>query len=474
MAENLVIRLQVAVESVDRLMNTLIGAGREPQVLQHLDSLDTQLRSLLYRWEVLTIRASSCTRVNPARILPEVNNDSTLQRVGRPSYDISIPQLEFFRNRMRFTWNQISSMLLVSRTTLWRRVRDVESFSHYYTDITDNHLDECIRRLRQTFPNSGISMMLGHLRSRNIYIQRHRIRASLVRIDPVGSSMRWLNSVARRVYSVPGPNSLWHIDGLHALICWRFVVHGGIDGFSRLIVFLVCSTNNLASTVLTNFMAAVDRHGWPSRVRSDKGGENVDVAEAMLRHRGLNRGSHIAGVSVHNQRIERLWRDVFVGVCHFFYTLFYSMEENGILDPTNTVDLFCLHYVFLPRINHQLHLFTGAWNNHPLRTEANWNPWQIWVNGMISHENIDNTAVRDVFDGITPPGDLYGMDPQGPPPNEFDLGTVEVPDTTLPLNDIELGTISHIQTLAWSNNYGVDIYLETRTIIATLMEANMR
>lgn len=204
---------------------------------------------------------------------------------------------------------------------------------------------------------------------------------------------------------------------MHALICWRFVVHGGIDGFSRLIVFLVCSTNNLASTVLTNFMAAVDRHGWPSRVRSDKGGENVDVAEAMLRHRGLNRGSHIAGVSVHNQRIERLWRDVFVGVCHFFYTLFYSMEENGILDPTNTVDLFCLHYVFLPRINHQLHLFTGAWNNHPLRTEANWNPWQIWVNGMISHENIDNTAVRDVFDWITPPGDLYGMDLQGPPPN---------------------------------------------------------
>ena len=50
-------------------------------------------------------------------------------------------------------------------------------------------------------------------------------------------------------------------------------------------------------------------------------------------------------------------------------------------------------------------------------TEANWNPWQIWVNGMISHENIDNTAVRDVFDWITPPGDLYGMDLQGPPPN---------------------------------------------------------
>ena len=70
--------------------------------------------------------------------------------------------------------------------------------------------------------------------------------------------MRWLNSVARHVYSVPGPNSLRHIDGLHALIRWCFVVHGGIDRFSRLIVFfLICSTNNSASTVLNNFMDAV-------------------------------------------------------------------------------------------------------------------------------------------------------------------------------------------------------------------------
>ena len=36
---------------------------------------------------------------------------------------------------------------------------------------------------------------------------------------------------------------------LHYLIRWRFVIQGGIDGFSRLIVYLSCSTNNLAATV---------------------------------------------------------------------------------------------------------------------------------------------------------------------------------------------------------------------------------
>lgn len=47
---------------------------------------------------------------------------------------------------------------------------------------------------------------------------------------------------------------------------WRLVIHGGIDGFSRMIVFLKCSTNNLVSTVLDCFVQAVRIFGLPSGV----------------------------------------------------------------------------------------------------------------------------------------------------------------------------------------------------------------
>lgn len=86
---------------------------------------------------------------------------------------------------------------------------------------------------------------------------------------------------------------------------WRIVVHGGIDGFSRLPVYLFASSNNKAATVLRLFGQAVEEYGLPSRVRSDKGGENYDVGRFMLNHpsRGPGRGSIIAGNDLHGHAI---------------------------------------------------------------------------------------------------------------------------------------------------------------------------
>ena len=67
----------------------------------------------------------------------------------------------------------------------------------------------------------------------------------------------------------------------------------------------------------------------------------------------------ITGPSVHNQRIERLWRDVYSRVLSYYYNLFYFMEDEGILDPLNDFHVAALHYVFLSKINEKLQLWRG-------------------------------------------------------------------------------------------------------------------
>ena len=115
-----------------------------------------------------------------------------------------------------------------------------------------------------------------------------------------------------------------NLDGHHKLIRWRLVTHAGIDSYSRMIVFIHCSDNNKAATVYHHFLEAAREFGLPSRVRSDQGKENTLVARHMLQKRGENRGSIIIESSIHNQRIERLWRDVFQSVIGMFYRLFLS------------------------------------------------------------------------------------------------------------------------------------------------------
>ena len=148
------------------------------------------------------------------------------------------------------------------------------------------------------------------------------------------------------------------------------MVHGGIDGHSRLVVYLRCSNNNRSQTVLALFLEAITNYGTPSRIRSDQGGENVRVAELMLLLRGPGRGSHITGRSVHNQRIKRLWVDVYRGVLSLYYSLFYFLEDHELLNVNNELHLYCLQYVFIPRINQSLDNFVSAWNRHHLSTEV--------------------------------------------------------------------------------------------------------
>lgn len=90
----------------------------------------------------------------------------------------------------------------------------------------------------------------------------------------------------------------------------------------------------------------------------------------------------VTGKSTHNQRIERLWRDVFCGCLSLFYELFHELEYQGMLNPDDELHLWRLHFVFIPIINRHLNNWRAAYIHHSLRTEHNKTPMQLWISGL--------------------------------------------------------------------------------------------
>lgn len=149
------------------------------------------------------------------------------------------------------------------------------------------------------------------------------------------------------------------------------VVHLAVDGFSRFVLYSHCCGNNKSQTVLNLFTSTiVDLKICPRKIRTDCGGENALLWEIMPQ-------DCITGSSVHNQRVERLNRDVNNNIRNRFAPVFYDMEEQGLLNVENELDIAILQCIFLLRVNQALKVFKDTHNNHPVRTEQNLTPVQL-------------------------------------------------------------------------------------------------
>lgn len=136
---------------------------------------------------------------------------------GRPKFHVTKEQLQYLRS-LSFSWTAIAKMLSISRMTLYRRRVEYEMLDDQQSSISNQQLVESVQQILTEHPHVGQSFILGRLRSLGYRVCRERVRQAIRFLDPL-SILRWHGIVTRRrPYSVPGPNSLWHVGELSGVV----------------------------------------------------------------------------------------------------------------------------------------------------------------------------------------------------------------------------------------------------------------
>ena len=103
-------------------------------------------------------------------------------------------------------------MLMVSWMTVYRRRVEYGLLDEPHSSISDPGLIERVRQLLVQHPQVGQSFISGQLRSQGYRVSRERVRRAVRTCNPLNATLRWQGIATRcQPYSVPGPNSLWHI-----------------------------------------------------------------------------------------------------------------------------------------------------------------------------------------------------------------------------------------------------------------------
>ncbi len=211
-SEYAVEHLTVTIESLSNNIISVIHGSNVSTLAQMEESLNQLLQTLRH---ILNMWIEYCENLdvlqNRSRYTVPVSTNIGNSRRGCPPYLIRKEQLEYLRS-LSFSWVDISKLLMVSRMTLYRRRVEFGIVRISNLSISDPELTLLVQRTITQHPSVGQSFMWGVVRSQGYMVTRERVRRILRTCDPINTALRWGGiATPRQPYSVPGPNSLWHI-----------------------------------------------------------------------------------------------------------------------------------------------------------------------------------------------------------------------------------------------------------------------
>lgn len=234
-----------------------------------------------------------------------------------------------------------------------------------------------IQELESSGYNLGYRALWQKLKKKyGFTVKRDTVYQILRHADPEGIQERYGNKLRRRQYLSPGPNFLWHMDGYDKLKQFGFAIHGCVDGFSRMVLWLeVASTNNDPEVTAFYYLSTLKQLKFmPTILRSDKGSENVLIGslQVCLRKKHVDKlageKSYITGKSVRNQRIESFWGRMRQHSMDFYIQFFKCMQSKNLFDGSR-LHILCLQYCFAFLIKQDLKLTKDLWNTHHIRKQ---------------------------------------------------------------------------------------------------------
>ena len=111
-------------------------------------------------------------------------------------------------------------------------------------------------------------------------------------------------------------------------------------------MWLKCANSNQAETAHNHFIHSMTDFQCPFQVHEEKGSENHLITKHMILLKGTEMCGFNCGRSTHNTRIENLWRECNDNVIDHFLAIFSNLEQIGILNCHDNVDIWALHKVF--------------------------------------------------------------------------------------------------------------------------------